>query len=114
MNVIECIKRLFTGGAIEAEVKATNMFWGDYEKTIIEYNPDEAKKVAVEDRVRCDMCSKYRVLAPIGEMWYDAPVEEVLGGWLVAESYICLCFACTRDYLFQGQLKRREFNGYRN
>jgi hypothetical protein len=114
MNIIECVKKLFTGGAFE-DTKSQK-FWDAYEQRLL-----VADKVPIEtvvndsdERETCAMCRKRRILAPIGEMWYDAPVEEVLGGWLVSESYICLCFACTRDYLFQGQLRRKEFNGYRN
>ena len=91
MNLIECLKSIFGSGSVFTEAD-----------------------IVRDERDTCGLCRRRRLLAPAGEMWYDAPVEEVLGGWLVSESYICLCFPCTRDYLFQGQLKRREFNGYRN
>ena len=114
MNVIECIKKLFTGGAVENEAKAQK-FWDAYEQRLLEADkvPIEATTNDSDERETCGMCRKRRILAPIANMCYDAPIDEVLGSWVLIESYICLCFACTRDYLFQGRLRRKEFNGYR-
>ena len=114
MNIFECIKRLFTGGALENtgvhdEAKAQK-FWDAYENRLVVDEPS----TLIEERDYCDMCRKRRKLASVGEMWYDAPVEKVLGSWVVSDSRIYLCFTCTRDYLFQGQLRRKEFNGFRN
>ena len=105
MNILECIKKLLTGGALEPTIEEQKRAWKEYAKTI----PPEK-----DDRGRCSMCSKQRVLAHINKMWYDAPVEEVLGGWLTSESFVAFCYPCTRDYLFQGQLRRKEFNEYRD
>ena len=111
MDIFECIKRLFTG---KDETK-TKQFWAEYEQRLLAADkvPIEATTNDSDERETCGMCRKRRILAPIANMCYDAPTDEVLGSWVLIESYICLCFTCTRDYLFKGQLRRKEFNGYR-
>ena len=111
MDIFECIKRLFTG---KDETK-TKQFWTEYEQRLLEADkvPIEATTNDSDERETCGMCRKRRILAPIANMCYDAPTDEVLGSWVLIESYICLCFTCTRDYLFKGQLRRKEFNEYR-
>ena len=111
MDIFECIKRLFTG---KDETK-TKQFWAEYEQRLLEADkvPIEATTNDSDERETCGMCRKRRILAPIANMCYDAPIDEVLGSWVLIESYICLCFTCTRDYLFKGQLRRKEFNEYR-
>ena len=113
MNIFECIKRLFSG-TVEDEVKAKK-FWDAYEQRLLEADkvPIEVTTSDSDERETCGMCRKRRILAPIANMCYDAPTDEVLGSWVLIEPYICLCFTCTRDYLFKGQLRRKEFNEYR-
>ena len=94
MNVIECIKKLFTGGAVENEAKAQKC--GDaYEQRLLEADkvPIEAVANDSDERETCGMCRKRRILAPIANMCYDAPIDEVLGSWVLNESYIRLCLA---------------------
>jgi len=114
MGLINCLKSIFGSGNVftEEDITVQLKHWDTHESDL---GVEQKGSPVVDERGRCSLCRKQRVLAHVNEMWYDAPVEKVLDRWLISEpSGIAWCFACTRDYLFQGQLRRREFNEYRN